>query len=272
MLKESIIQKIIDFVYVQPRSIDEIAKHINKSWKTTSRYVERIAKEKGIIGIKIFRKGTRGALKIVYWKGFRPIHSTSFQHELFERIKNGKTKYDFSPFDIYQHVPQNKKRAFLEIQKSEKDLILNKDLPYLLKKAEEEILIFSGDLSWSNLYINDKPMLNLFEKIAKKGVLIKILARVDIASLNKKLKNPIEIRHREQPLRAIIIDSNFCRFKETRPEVKNRKKMFVFYDVYDEEWIKWIKEVFWSLFSSSIPAEIRLEELESIRRISGLEK
>ena len=66
MLTQETIKKIESFVFKQPRSIQEIAQHINKNWRTADRYVNEIQDNFGTVSTKVFRKGTRGALKIVY--------------------------------------------------------------------------------------------------------------------------------------------------------------------------------------------------------------
>ena len=73
MLDNQIIKKVNDFVYSKPRSINEVAQHIGKNWRTADRYVEQISEEDGSISAKIFRGGTRGALKIVFWNNFKLI-------------------------------------------------------------------------------------------------------------------------------------------------------------------------------------------------------
>ena len=45
------------------------------------------------------------------------------------------------------------------------------------------------------------------------------------------------------------------------------KKTFIFYDIYDEEWVEWMQKVFWKMFSTGIPVSKRLETLESIKKI-----
>ena len=67
MLSSEVIKKIEDFVYEKPRSIQEIAEYIKKNWRTADRYIQEIEKNFGTISTKVFREGTRGALKIVYW-------------------------------------------------------------------------------------------------------------------------------------------------------------------------------------------------------------
>ena len=71
MLTEEIKNKILEFVALKPRSIDEIAKHIGKNWRTANSHVEKIARETGLIATRVFRKGTKGALKIVYLRTLR---------------------------------------------------------------------------------------------------------------------------------------------------------------------------------------------------------
>ena len=119
MLDSKTVKKITEFIYIKPRTIQEIAMHINKNWRTADSYVEKISKEQGIIALRTFRGGTRGALKIAFWNNVEKIHSSEFQERLFKRIELARNKEDFSPFDIYQYVPENKRSAFLEEQKED---------------------------------------------------------------------------------------------------------------------------------------------------------
>ncbi len=114
MLRAEVEKKICDFVFLKPRSVDEIAKHIGKNWRTANRYIEKIMNQQGTISTRIFREGTRGALKIVFWTNIDKIHSSAFQERLFQQIKQGRDKKEFSPFNIYQHVHERKKHAFTE--------------------------------------------------------------------------------------------------------------------------------------------------------------
>jgi hypothetical protein len=97
-----------------------------------------------------------------------------------------------------------------------------------------------------------------------------------LLELNYRLhKNNIEIRHCEQPFRAFIVDNKFVRFKESRnidnlkEDKKNNQniKSYIFYEINDEEWIEWIQKVFWNLFRTSISAENRIKDIESIEKI-----
>ncbi len=276
MLTPEIVKKISDFVFLKPRTIDEIAKHIKKNWRTANRYVERIAEQQGTLSIRVFREGTRGALKIVYWANIEQIHSSAFQEQLFEKIKTGKRKEDFNAFDIYQHIPSRYKSAFLEEQEDESKTAFNKDLPRLLSSTEKQLLIFSGNLSWANI----TDMHKILEELGRKSIPVKVLARVDIEDLgnikkfldlnNKVGKEFIEIRHAEQPLRAFIIDKKLARFKEIKnPDERRKKKMFIFYNIHDKDWIEWLQKVFWNLFTSAVPVERRIKEIESIKKLKG---
>lgn len=42
------------------------------------------------------------------------------------------------------------------------------------------------------------------------------------------------------------------------------KKFFMFYTLNDKEWTEWLSRIFWKLFSSSIGAKKRIEELNKI--------
>jgi hypothetical protein len=186
------------------------------------------------------------------------------------------TKEDFSPFDIYQHIDARKKDAFMEELKEE-TVTVHQDLVSLLRSASRQVLLFSGNLSWANLLQGKTPILNIFEEIAARGVSVKVLSRVDLDSLenvkkflalNSRLgKEMIEIRHREQPLRAIVIDSRLVRLKEIKQTGK-RKNTYIFYDLYDKEWIEWLQKVFWGMFSASVDAEKRIKELMTIARLT----
>lgn len=278
MLDKTTIKKITDLVYQKPRSIDEIAKTINKNWRTADRYVKQIAEEEGTIAIKTFREGSRGALKIVFWNNIEKISSNSFQEKLFNRIEQGRTKKDFSPFDIYQYVEKKKRNAFMEYR-TDRNKAVNQDIIGLLRRVDTQILHFSGNNSWINLTENGKSLLKVTEELAKRGVKMKILSRVEIPGLEnvKKLldinerigKEMIEIRHCYQPLRGFIIDSKEARFREEldpkhyeKGELEGEKA--VFYEIKDAEWIDWLQKVFWNLYRTSIPAQKRITDIKEI--------
>jgi len=275
MLDTKTVKKISEFIYTKPRTIQEIAFHIQKNWRTADAYVEKISKEQGIIAVRTFREGTRGALKIAYWNNIEKIHSSEFQERLFKKIELARNKNDFSPFDIYQYVPENKRNAFLEEQTEEK-ITEKQDLINALRRTENQLLIFSGNLSWVNAVQGKTKIINIFEELAENNVSIKILCKVDLESINniKKMleinyklkKELIEIKHAEQPFRAFIVDNKFVRFKEKRSG--RDKNAFIFYNIIDEEWIEWIQKVFWNIFRTSISAEKRIKDIETIEKIN----
>ncbi|MCX6709811.1 MAG: hypothetical protein NTV63_02540 [Candidatus Woesearchaeota archaeon] len=274
-------KRIIEFAYKKPCTISEIASLIHKNWRTADSYVEQIVQRSGIIAVRIFRKGTRGALKIVYWNSNEKMYSSEVQERLFEQIKSGRTKEDFSPFNIYQFADSKKRSAFVE-QQGEEATTVKQDIAGILRSAKKEVFIFSGNFSWANLSQGKEKLISVFEEIARKGVQIKILSRVDIASyknivkmleINHKLgKDMVEIRQCEQPLRAFVIDDELVRFKEilnpedySKDEIEN--KTYAFYEITDKEWIDWLIKVFWSLFRTALPAEKSIKDLKSIRGI-----
>ncbi|MFH0869587.1 MAG: hypothetical protein V1866_00840 [archaeon] len=285
MLDSQTVKKISDFVYQKPRSMQEIAHYLQKNWRTADAYVERIIKEQGILSIRTFREGTRGALKIVFWSNIEKIHSSDFQERLFKRIESSKGKDDFSPFDIYQYVDDDKRYAFLEEQ-SESVISPKQNLIGSLRSTEQQVLIFSGNLSWVNASQGKTKIMDVFEELAERSIPIKILCRVDIESIKKirmmleinhKIKKEmIEIRHAEQPFRTFVIDTKLARFKEIRvteqPEKKKKKshdnkQPYIFYEIRDSDWVEWVQKVFWNIFRTSIKAEKRIADIETIENI-----
>jgi len=279
MLNQKIIKKINDYVYIKPRTIQEISLLINKNWRTANSYIEKIKQEQGTISIRIFREGTRGALKIVYWNSIEKIHSSQFQERLFQQISTGKHKEDFSPSEIYQYIDKNKKSAQILNEKSYYSKENFQDYQNFLKSTQQQILLFSGNLSFLNLSYKNKNILQTIEDLAKNNISIKILTRVELPgienikntlSINEKLgKNLIEIHHCFQPLRCTIIDSKIARIKEVKdpkvyPVDELKEKLTILYTIHDEEWIEWLQKVFFNLFRKSISAEKRIEDIENI--------
>lgn len=279
MLTQEIIKKINEFVYKKPRTIQEIALLVKKNWKTADRYVERIKNEYGTINTRTFREGTRGALKIVYWSNIESIHHSEIQERLYHQITNSKRKEDFSPFDIYQYINEKMRRAFIEEYNTG---LFSKKIFDILLNAEKRVLIFSGNISWINLNENKHKMNSIIERLIERAVPIKVLSRVDIASMknisklkeiDEKLgKDFIEIRHCEQPLRGFIIDGKYAILKEEKIPSRYKKgelekPIMIFYEIFDEEWVEWLEKVFWSLFRISVHAKKRLEDIKTIRKL-----
>ena len=279
MLDPIIIKKIEDFVYSKPRAIQEIAIHINKNWRTADRYVEDIEKNFGTLSTRVFREGTRGALKIVYWSSIDKVSHSVFQEQLETEIIKGRSKYDFSAFDIFQHVPDKNKYAWIKKGENEVKAKKLKDFEELLLSAKKQILFFSGNLSFINFEDSEVNIFETLEKLIKKGITIKVICRVDISgkenvekllSLNFKYgKELIEIHHREQPLRATIIDNKVLNLKEikepTGRDKELNKKTIILYTINDKEWVDWLSKIFWKMFSSSIDTNKRLQEMNKIK-------
>ncbi|MBN2101531.1 MAG: hypothetical protein JW716_01525 [Candidatus Aenigmarchaeota archaeon] len=279
VLDRDTIKKITDFVYTKPRTIQEISVLLDVNWRTAERYVERISEETGSISARTFRKGTRGALKIVFWNNLERIHSSELQERIFRRIESGGKKTDFSPFDIYQYISDDKRRAVLYQTKrgSEKERI--KDY---LRTTRNQILSFSGSVSWINSKEKDEKLIDVVRAMAENNISVKIISRVTVDSMknvrsllaiNDEIgKKVIEIRHAKQPLRGFVIDSDIARFREViNPfEIEDSeisKDLLLFYEIYDKEWIEWLQKIFWHIFRTAIPAEKRIKDLDSIRNI-----
>ncbi len=277
MLTAELIRRIEEFVYQKPRSMDEIARHIGKNWRTADRYIEQIERDFGTIAMRVFRGGTKGALKIVYWASVEKASPSVFQQHLENEITRGRKKEDFSAFDIFQHIEDKKKKIFIKVRETEENSDLG-SLKDILLSAKKQIIIFSGNLSFINFKDKDVDVFAVIQDLVKRKVSIKVICRVDIGgleniekmlSLNHKYgKEVVEIRHREQPLRAIIIDNTFLSIKEiqkpTGRPYELKKKMFLFYEIRDKEWIEWLARIFWKMFSSSVDAHKRLEEINKL--------
>ncbi len=275
MLDTQTISRIEEFVYSKPRSIQEISNYIGKNWRTADRYIDEIEKNFGTIATRVFRGGTRGALKIVYWASVEKISSSVFQEKLEKDIFTCKNKEDFSAFDIFQYVPEKSRKFF--IQNKEED---NADeFRKVLLSAKKQILFFSGNLSFINLKDKKKDLYDVFEALADRKVVMKILCRVDLAgkeniervlSLNFKYgKNLIEVRHDAHPIRGVVIDGKFIRLKEVKEPTGKinelNKRAFIFYTVFDKSWVDWLSRIFWKKFSNSMDANKRLEQLKQIK-------
>jgi len=279
MLTKEAIEKINELVYAKPRSIDEIARLINVNWRTANRYIEKISKEEGTISARVFREGTPGSLKVVFWNNIEKVHASEIQERLFKHIEMGKSREDFSPSEIFQFVDKNKKKSKLLSKKQYYSESNFKDYIDLLKSAERQILYLSGNLTFINYTYQKKPILNVLEEIGKRKISAKILTRVELAgienventlAINKRIgHDAVEVRHCYQPLRATIIDGKVAVLKEildpkNYPKGELKEKTYILYYVYDENWIEWLQKVFWYLFRGSIDAKKRIEELKLI--------
>lgn len=280
MLSPAISSMIKDFVRQEPRTIDEIARKIKKSWLTADRYVEKISTEDGSIRVKTFRGGTRGALKLVFWNNTNSPAQSSVQEKLFASIMRGRKKFDFSPLDIYQHVDETRRSAMVDKDAPEESKQMALDVAEIFPQAKKQILIFSGNLSWSNLSRGKTTLLSIVESLARQGVSIKVLTRVDLAGIdnihrmiavNQRIgKDMVEVRHCEQPLRAFVVDDSIAQFKEVKCASDYKpgelaRTTNIYYRITDHMWVAWVTRVFWHMFAEAVSAQERIKVLRSIR-------
>lgn len=279
MLTKEKIQQINEFVHTKPRSISEIANHIKVNWRTANRYVQKISKEEGTVSMRVFRGGTPGALKIVFWNTIENIHASEIQERLFKQIEMGKRKNDFSASEIFQFVDKNKKKMKVLNNKQYYAASRFKNFMDEIKQTEKQVLFFSGNLTFSNYSYRNKKVLDILEDLGREKISSKVLAAVEVAGikniknvieLNKKIGHDIiEIRHCYQPLRATIFDNRFVVLKDVL-DPKNyakgelKEKLYILYYIYDEDWISWLQKIFWNFFRGSIDARRRMEELKLI--------
>ncbi|MDY6789587.1 MAG: hypothetical protein SVV03_06545, partial [Candidatus Nanohaloarchaea archaeon] len=153
------------------------------------------------------------------------------------------------------------------------------ELGEFMKASEDQLLIFSGDLSFLNLSNEQTAIYDCIEDLVERDVSIKVLCRVDLVSyenvqkmleLNfKHGKDCIEIRHREQPVRGFVSDSKRLRLKEIKEPTGDisdlNQKVFLFYTIKDREWSEWMAKNFWNMFSESISSDKRIEEIKKLR-------
>ncbi|MFH1589757.1 MAG: hypothetical protein ABIB43_04290 [archaeon] len=275
MLTQKDIDKIIKFVKQEPCTVQDVSKLIKRSWVTTDSYLKKIQDNTGLISIKTFRKGSQGALKIVYYNQTDMGVGDDLKDELLGRIKVAKRKTDFEFFDIFQLVSDDKKEVFFEEYESESDPY-KQDLVSFLRRAQHTLYIFSGNLSFINLVEDKTKMIDVFHELVKRKVVIKILCRVNISSMNNfaklstlinKYPEFIEIKHSFQPLRGFVVDDSFARFKSEELLKDYRlgelnKNTRIFYEVYDKDWISWFQKVFWSIYRFSTEYSVRMKQLK----------
>jgi hypothetical protein len=266
---------ILKFVKKEPRTVQEISKLIGRSWVTTDSYLKRIKDETGLIEIKTFRKGSQAALKIVFYNSADSVIGDALRDELYSKIRSARMKKDFDFLDIFQLIQDKKKKSFLvasdKIERS-------RDLVTLLRRAESSVFIFSGNLSFINLSEGNVKILSVIEELLERKVHIKILCRINLASISNAAKirglmgrypEFIELRHCYQPLRGFIIDDKIARFKQEEDSKAYRQDelssdVIIYYEFYDADWIAWLEKVFWNIFRVSSDCEVRMKELKKL--------
>jgi hypothetical protein len=266
-------RNILKFVKKEPRTIQEISKLIGRSWVTTDSYLKRIKDDTGLVDIKTFRKGSQAALKIVFYNHASTLLSDDLKDELFQKIRSGRSKQDFDFMDIYQFIDKAKKKASTDILGGNM-LQMSK----FISMAQDYIYFFSGNLSFINQKEKIGTTLSQIESALKRKVHVKIICRINLASLTNIAKlaplierypDFIEVRHCHHPLRGFIIDGKFARFKQEELAAKYKgnelaKDTVVIYEIFDLEWIAWLEKVFWNLFRVSSEWDMRAGELKKI--------
>lgn len=278
MLDKGKEELIYELVREQPRTVQEVAQALEVSWLTAERYIKKLSEEEGMIATKTFRGGTKGALKIVFWN-LLETSTTSIQHRLEEQLLTGRFKQDWSATELYYQVEQKKKKARMISRKDYEKIHTGDHYRKLLLEAEEQILFFSGNLSYINLTTKEGTIYDTIVELAHKGVKMKFLTRINILeskliekleAINTKVgKNMVEVRHAFQPARVTIIDDKIISIKEIYDhnmfgEQELLEEVVVFYEIYDSSWTKWIARVFWKQFQTAISSKHFLEELKTI--------
>ena len=232
VLNQKDIKKITQFVKKEPRTIQDVAKHIGKTWVTADAYVQKIQQQTGLLQTKIFRAGTQGAIKLVYWNYGDAVEYDEIKKRLYELIRVGKNKFDFDPLDIYQYVRPKEKRATIDASDMTAHRRAQQDFFNYLKQTKQELLYFSGNLSWVTLKDDRTSLLQILEDLLQRGVSIRILSRVDFASIEninqlsnlmQRYPQQIEIRHVIQPLRGWISDGQGARLKDVKEAQRYRQ-------------------------------------------------
>lgn len=265
--------QIIRFVKREPCLIQDLAQHIDRSWITTESYVEKISQDTGLIRTKTFRKGTKGATKIVFWNYTESLQTDEVKAKLFEKIKLFKNKEEFDPTEIFQFVSPTHAKAFIEPYHDSKT---QQKLIAFFEKVENELLSFSGNISW----MRHEKIIKALDQLLDRGVRLKIVGRIDLETLEnlkkvdsilKKHGSRIEIRHCLHPVRGLVADQKMVRLKQDKIKAQFREQELpedfrVFYEIDDPEWVAWFSKTFWYLFRTSISLEDRIRVLETINR------
>ncbi len=270
-------ERLIGFIKEQPRSIKEVSNFLGKSWGGTESHLKRIKDRTGLIDIKIFRKGSHGALKVVYYTSHDISRADELRKHLFDLIKSGRKKDDFDFLEVYQFVDDRRKSARIHNLSGEKDFC-DHELMRRLRDTRRSLLCFSGNLSFLTMGDDGESICEIFEQLLRRKVHIRVLMRVNIPSLKNldmirhlmdKFPSLLEVRHSFQPLRGFIFDDEIARFKfEEKPENYREgelsQKMSIMYELQDEDWVSWLQNVFWNIYRNSIDHKKRVNEMNKI--------
>lgn len=272
VLRDKDTQAIVSFVKKEPRTIQDIAKMLHKSWLTADSYVQQIKERTGLLEVKIFRKGTQGALKLVYYAHPDTLQVDDLRQDLYQKIKNGRFRSDFDFMEIFQFIPEDKKKSSIE----DTPAAYARQMLSMYKAASHNVYCFSGNLS----FLRHSPdLLVVLEDLLRKKVHIKILCRINLATLeNINLLLPLlqrypeylEIKHSYHPLRGCIIDDQLAFFCDEEKlqmyrEGELPRDTRILYEVYDTQWIAWLQKIFWNIFRFSVDYNVRIKELKKIK-------
>ncbi|MDO8656256.1 MAG: hypothetical protein Q7K45_03380 [Nanoarchaeota archaeon] len=272
VLQDKDIKEVISFVKQEPRTVQDIAKMLHKSWLTANSYVQQIKERTGLLEVKMFRKGTQGALKLVYYAHPDTLHADDLREELYHKIKNGRFRSDFDFMEIFQFIPEKKKKSYSGNTPS----VYERHMLSVYKRAQHNVYCFSGNLSFLR---HSAALLGVWEDLLQKKVHIKILCRINLATLEninalfpllQKYPAYLEIKHSYHPLRGCIVDDALAFFCDEEKlqmyrEGELPKDTRILYEVYDEQWISWMQKVFWNIFRFSIGYDVRIKELKKIK-------
>jgi len=267
---------IIEYVKKEPRLIQDIALHIGKSWVTAESYVDKVVKDTGLLNVKVFRPGTKGAVKVVFWNYSERSQAGDMQKRLFDKVNLYWNKKDFDPLEVFQWVDPKKRNSAIEYY-DESGFSKESKIGRFLLKANEEVLCFSGNLSFINVVEGKSCVLNVLKELLERGVVIKVICRIDLASMKNinelsklinKYPKQLEIRHCRQPVRGFVVDGSIARLKSELQQEDYRPKELTknaraIYEFSDTAWVDWLKGCFWHLFRNSIGYQERVEALES---------
>lgn len=276
-IKDFETKQIIAFVKKEPRTVQDISRLIKRSWVTTNTYLQKIKESTGLIDIKVFRKGTQGAIKVVFYSYPDSLNADEVKEALYSQIRRARMKQEFDFMEIFQYIPDKQKKAFCEHYRDE-SLSTNQHIASFLREAQSQVICFSGNISFINVKENKTKVISIIEELLQRKVRFKILTRVNIASIDnisklsvlmRKYPGMIEVRHCYQPLRGFIIDGRIARFKNDEFQKTYRKGELgentrIFYQITDPEWIDWLSKVFWQMFRVSLDYNIRLKETRNI--------
>jgi predicted transcriptional regulator len=112
VLDEKTRDKIIAFVKKEPRTVQEVAQHIGKTWVTTESYIQQIESKTAVVRLKTFRKGTQGALKLVYYNYAESAGSDAIRESLYTQIRSSRFKHHFDFLEVFQFAHETKKQFF----------------------------------------------------------------------------------------------------------------------------------------------------------------